>query len=55
VGQGLEEKRNLIENYRRCFGENPTKASAVAITTDTDNTGEQAVAWYVPIRILPKD
>lgn len=52
VGQWLEEKRNLFEDYRRCFGEDPEKAGAVAIMTDTDNTGEKAVAWYGPIRLL---
>ena len=54
VGQWLEEKRNLLEDYRKCFGEDPPKAGAVAIMTDTDNTGEQAVAWYGPIRLLHK-
>jgi hypothetical protein len=52
VGQWLEERRNLIEDYRKCFGEDPPKAGAVAIMTDTDNTGEKAMAWYGPIRIL---
>jgi hypothetical protein len=54
VGQWLDEKRNLMEDYRKCFGEDPGKAGAVAIMTDTDNTGEQAVAWYGPIRLLHK-
>ena len=54
VGQWLEEKRNLIEDYRKCFAEEPSKASAVALMTDTDNTGEEAVAWYGPIRLLHK-
>jgi hypothetical protein len=54
LGQWLDEKRNLLEDYRKCFGENPPKAGAVAIMTDTDNTGEQAVAWYGPIRLLKK-
>lgn len=54
VGQWLDEKRNLLEDYRKCFGEDPPKAGAVAIMTDTDNTGEQAVAWYGPIRLLKK-
>jgi len=54
VGQWLEEKRNLLEDYRKCFGEDPPKAGAVAIMTDTDNTGEQAIAWYGPIRLLRK-
>jgi len=54
VGQWLEEKRNLLEDYRKCFGEDTPKAGAVAIMTDTDNTGEKAVAWYGPIRLLEK-
>ena len=52
AGQWLEEKRNLLEDYRKCFGEDPPKAGAVAIMTDTDNTGEKATAWYGPIRLL---
>jgi hypothetical protein len=55
VGQWLEEKRNLLEDYRKCFGEEPPTAGAVAIMTDTDNTGEQAVAWYGPIRLYYKE
>jgi len=43
---------NLLEDYRKCFGEDPPKAGAVAIMTDTDNTGEQAAAWYGTIRLL---
>jgi hypothetical protein len=54
VGQWLEEKRNLVEDYRKCFGEDPGKAGGVAIMTDTDNTGEKAMAWYGPIRLLKK-
>jgi hypothetical protein len=54
VGQWLDEKRNLLEDFRKCFGEDPPKAGAVAIMTDTDNTGEQAVAWYGPIRLIRK-
>ena len=54
VGQWMEEKRNLLEDYRKCFGEDPPEAGAVAIMTDTDNTGEKAVAWYGPIRLLKK-
>lgn len=52
VGQWMEEKRNLSEDYRKCFGEDTPKAGAVAIMTDTDNTGEQAIAWYGAIRFL---
>jgi regulator of sigma D len=54
LGQWLDEKRNLLEDYWKCFGEDPPKAGAVAIMTDTDNTGEHAVAWYGPIRLISK-
>jgi len=53
AGKWIEEERNLVEDYRRAFGEDPPKVGAVAIMTDTDNTGEQAVAWYGAIRFLP--
>ena len=54
VGQWMEGKRNLLEDYHKCFGEDTPKAGAVAIMTDTDNTGEKAMAWYGPIRLLEK-
>ena len=53
AGRWIEEERNLVEDYRRAFGEDPPKVGAVAIMTDTDNTGEQTVAWYGAIRFLP--
>lgn len=52
VGKWVEEKRHIVEDYRRCFGQDPPGAGAVAIMTDTDNTGEEATAWYGPIRLL---
>jgi DUF3047 family protein len=55
AGKWIEEERNLVDDYRRAFGEDPPKVGAVAIMTDTDNTGEQAVAWYGAIRFLPPD
>lgn len=52
VGKWMEEKRNVYEDYKQAFGHEPPEAGAVAIMTDTDNTGEEAVAWYGPIRLL---
>ncbi len=52
TGHWEEERRNIVEDYRRYFGEGPPKAGAIAIMTDTDNTGENATAWYGPIRLL---
>ncbi len=53
AGKWIGEERNLLEDFRRAFGDDPPEAGAVAIMTDTDNTGEHAVAWYGSIRLLP--
>ncbi len=44
--QWLSEKRDVKADYRRLFGTEPGEISAVALMTDTDNTGLQAEAWY---------
>jgi len=46
VGEWVSVRRNIIDDYRRAFGEDPPKIGAIAIMTDTDNTGESALAWY---------
>ncbi|HZV81636.1 MAG TPA: DUF3047 domain-containing protein [Geobacteraceae bacterium] len=35
-----------MADYRRLFGEEPGTLGAVAIMTDSDNTGGRASAWY---------
>jgi hypothetical protein len=50
--KNLEEKRNVFDDFRMHFGKEPPRVGAISIMTDTDNTGEEAVAWYGPIRIL---
>jgi hypothetical protein len=52
TGQWIEEERNVFEDFREHFRQDPPRVGAIAIMTDTDNTGEKAVAWYGPIRIL---
>jgi len=46
VNQWVNEQRNLFADYKEAFGENPPLVSGVAIMTDTDNTGESAIAHY---------
>jgi hypothetical protein len=46
------EKRNVYEDYKKAFGEEPPMISGVAIMTDTDNTGESATAYYGDISFL---
>jgi len=42
----LTEERNIYQDYLDIFGEEPPMISAVAIMTDSDNTGESAVSYY---------
>lgn len=46
LNQWVSEERNLYEDYKKAFGEEPPMISGVAIMTDTDNTGESATAYY---------
>lgn len=53
LGQWIKEKRNILEDYRTAFGEDPPNISGVAIMTDTDNTRESAVAYFGDIVFKP--
>ena len=46
VGRWVGMQRNLREDYRRAFGTDPASVNGVIVSTDTDNTGETAEAWY---------
>lgn len=46
VGEWVEERRDVLADYRRLFGAEPGNVDAVAIMTDTDNTSTAATAWY---------
>lgn len=46
VGQWVSHRRNVRDDYKQLFGEYPGKAGAVAIMSDTDNTGQTVTAWY---------
>jgi Protein of unknown function (DUF3047) len=51
LGRWQEHRRNLIDDYRRAFGEDPGPLVSVAVMTDSDNTRSQALAWYGSIDI----
>lgn len=51
AGQWLDEQRDLVADYRLLFGADPPEAEAVAIMTDTDNTGANVEAWYGEISL----
>jgi len=55
AGTWITECRNVYQDYRKIFGAAPPTAGAIALMTDTDNTGGQARAWYADIRLVAAD
>jgi len=45
-GEWVRERRNVLADYRRVFGEDPPPVNGVVIMTDSDNTGTSAEALY---------
>lgn len=50
-GQWVDERRNVFEDYQLAFGRQPTEIIGIGIMTDTDNTGEEIVAYYGEISL----
>lgn len=48
-----EFRRNVLEDYRRAFGEEPWDIVAVGVMTDSDNSREEARAQYGDITFRP--
>lgn len=46
LGQWHVEKRNVREDFEKLFGSDITEINAIAFMTDTDNTGQEATAYY---------
>lgn len=46
TGKWIHARRDVRADYRRLFGAEPGRVVAVALMTDTDNTGASAGAWY---------
>jgi len=46
IGIWVDESRNVYEDYKKAFGEEPPMINGVAIMSDTDNTKERVTAYY---------
>ena len=46
VGLWVDEERNVYDDYKKAFGEEPPMINGVAIMSDTDNTQERVTAYY---------
>jgi Protein of unknown function (DUF3047) len=56
LGLWQDVTRNIYEDFKHAFGEDPGQVSAIGIMTDTDNTGENVHAYYGDIvfrRVAP--
>jgi hypothetical protein len=53
VGKWQTLSRNLRDDYRKAFGEEPSKLLGYGVLTDTDNTGETVTGWYGDIVFKP--
>lgn len=51
AGEWMLESRDVQADYRVIFGEDPPRAGAIAVMTDTDNTASSVMAWYDDIRL----
>jgi len=54
VGAWQALKRNLRDDYRKAFGEDPGPLTSIAAFTDSDNTGSRAEAWYGDIGLTER-
>ncbi len=46
VKQWVDVERNIARDFRAAFGEEAPPVSAIAVATDTDNTGTSAIAHF---------
>jgi hypothetical protein len=53
VGRWVTERRDLYADYRSIVGGEPPRIAGIALMTDTDDTGERAVAYYDAVTLGP--
>jgi hypothetical protein len=46
VGAWVQERRNVLADYRHAFGDVPPRPLGIAIAADTDQTGESVTTWF---------
>ena len=53
LGRWVQERRNLLEDFERAFGEPPqNEIEAVALFTDNDQTKQPVMAYYGPVQLI---
>lgn len=54
VGSWVTHQRDILEDFRRAFGEEPGRLRAVSVMSDTDNTRDTVIAYYGDIELLAR-
>lgn len=52
AGQWVSLQRNVAEDYRRAFNTDPPRIIGVAVSVDTDNTGEATTTYFGDIEFV---
>jgi len=52
VGTWVEERVNILDDYRAAFGKEPPATAGIAIMNDSDDTGEMAVSYVDYIEVF---
>jgi Protein of unknown function (DUF3047) len=52
VGQWVSLQRDVAEDYRRAFNTDPPRIIGVAVSVDTDNTGESTTSYFGDIEFV---
>jgi len=53
TGSWQTHSRNIVEDYRDAFGEDPPAHARLAVMGDSDNTGGHSEAWIDYVRVGP--
>lgn len=52
VGEWRQHIRNIAEDYKKSFGENPGRLIGIGVLTDSDNTKSEVKAMYGDIELI---
>ena len=52
LGKWITERRNVVEDFRRIYGEAPDKPNALALSIDSDDTRSSAESFIGPIAFM---
>lgn len=52
TGVWLEERVNVLDDYRKAFGTDPPGRARLIVMNDSDNTGGHSVSWMDYIEVL---